>query len=224
MADFRFVQTKFWTDPYVATLAPLEAYYYLWLFTNPHVDQCGAVNVSEGVIMAETRLNEAEIRAAQARLEADGKILRHAGVIWIVNFHKHQSTSSPLLLKRVHKDLARLGSSPLVQAFMDKYADSLKPKEEEKSEDKKNEEKGRDRKVSDTVLDTVSTPIPKNLPFELRDQIVKLRLDRKDLTLKAERMRAKGEVRDRLGRSLEAVESDIARIDLNIRTIIEANR
>ena len=114
---------------------------------------------------------------------------------------------------------------------MDKYADTLKPKEEEQEEEdrdgKKNEgikEKGRDKRVPDTVFDTVSTPIPKNMAFALRDKIAALRLDRQELTEKVTRMKARGETRDSMGYALKDTEMSIEQIDRNIRVIFEANR
>jgi hypothetical protein len=157
MADFRFVKCQYWVDPYTAKLTPVESYLYLWLFTNPHVNQVGMIDISEGTMLAETRLKETDLRSGLDRFESDGKIRQHGGVIWVVNFHKHQSTRSPKLRQRIAKDLEALGSHPFAQAFIDRYPDALGESQPPELEMIEKGNKGREiRKVSNTVSNTLS--------------------------------------------------------------------
>jgi hypothetical protein len=184
MADFRYLKCQFWTDPYTATLPPAERFYYIWLFTNTHTNQLGMLDVSEGTKSMETGLKPETIKGAEERLERDGKIRKADGVIWIVNFHKHQSTRSPKIRIRIAKELEAMGCHPLAQAFQDRYPDATSQDqdshEDQEQEIKEKKRKGKERRtVSDTVSDTVSetTPqdgllsIPHGIPFAIKDPL-----------------------------------------------------
>lgn len=145
-----------------------QGWLYAWLFTNAHINQAGMIDVSETTILSETKIGPEDLRAFLEKFEADGKIVRHGAIVWVVNFAKYQTTKSPKLRRRIEKDLEILGPThPLVLAFLDHHPFILNPQdeEEEKGEEKK-EMKGKERKgkiamvcdtLSDTLSDTVST-------------------------------------------------------------------
>ena len=40
-AVYRYVYSTFWEDPFVQGITPEDKYFYLYLITNPHTNQCG---------------------------------------------------------------------------------------------------------------------------------------------------------------------------------------
>ena len=229
MADFRYFRCSTWHDDYVLELDPHAKLLFVWAFTNEHVNQAGFMTLHPRTAAFETGLSIEEVTALLDRFERDGKILRDGRLVFIANFPKHQSTSSEKLLKRIARDLDALGQTPLVDEFKRRYpnlvlASSPSPPPDEGRERK--EGKGKTECI-DTVSeepDTVSAPLPKNLPFELRDRIVKLRLERDGLCRTIARMAEKGETRNYSGTTLKEAERSVGQIDAEITTILEANR
>jgi hypothetical protein len=230
MADFRYFRCSTWHDDYVLELDPHAKLLFVWAFTNEHVSQAGFMTLHPRTAAFETGLSIEEVNALLDRFERDGKILRDGRLIFVANFPKHQSTSSEKLLKRIARDLEALGQTPLVDEFRRRYPQLIlkaSPSPDPSSPTKEKKEGKGKTECIDTVSekpDTVSTPLPKNLPFEQRDKIVELRLERQGLTERRERMQARGDARDRQGYTLKETEASIAQIDRTITAILEANR
>jgi len=233
MADFRLFQSRFWSDQYVKGLNTEGKLLFTWLFTNSHVNPAGLIYVNGQVIANETGLPLETIDLGLTKFEKDGKIMRDAGVIWVVNFVKHQATLSPKLWTRIKKDLDLLGAaSRIFGAYLNIYGESPaltqtlnrrinKPDRETETE----KDIGT---VSDTVPDTQSDTVsaakakeptlPKTAPFKMREKIAYLRLERNDLERELAWLREK---RDQPKREKD-VEIAMKRNDQMIREIIEA--
>lgn len=233
MADFRYIRCSTWHDDYVLELTPPGKLLFVWAFTNEHVNQAGFMTLHPRTAAFETGLSVEEVEQLLGRFEADGKIRRDGRLVFIVNFPRHQSTSSEKLLKRISRDLEALGQTPLVEEFKRRYpqliipAVSSPPSAPPSSSKTGREEKGEGKTEGiDTVSakqDTVSPPLPKNLPFELRDRVVHLRLQKKEHQGRLDRLRAQGKTHDVQGYNVRDLEQMIAQADKEIAAIIEAN-
>lgn len=106
-ATFRTIRRTFWTDPYIESMPPARKLLYIYLFTSPHTNNLGVLNTTTRRIAFETGMTEDEVNAHLNVLEQqDGKVALD-GVsgggscglsILVVNFIKHQCTTSPKLV------------------------------------------------------------------------------------------------------------------------------
>ena len=105
-ATFRTIRRTFWTDPYIESMPPARKLLYIYLFTSPHTNNLGVLNTTTRRIAFETGMTEDEVKEHLNVLEQqDGKVaLDDAGScgdglsILVVNFIKHQCTTSPKLV------------------------------------------------------------------------------------------------------------------------------
>lgn len=105
-ATFRTIRRTFWTDPYIESMPPARKLLYIYLFTSPHANNLGVLNTTARRIAFETGMAEEEVKEHLSILEQqDGKIALDGGggscgglSILVVNFIKHQCTTSPKLV------------------------------------------------------------------------------------------------------------------------------
>ncbi|MEI7815560.1 MAG: hypothetical protein WCI45_00085 [Desulfuromonadales bacterium] len=71
---YRAVKDSFWTDILVLDLLPEEKLFYLWLFTNQHLDPCGCYQVAMRTIEYETGLSHESIALLIKRFMDLGRI------------------------------------------------------------------------------------------------------------------------------------------------------
>ena len=96
MAKKRYINTKFWSDGFIIGLSPLERYLFLYLLTNEHTDICGIYELSWGVIIRETGLDNKTLQKILKKLE--GRIFYINDWIYIKNFNKHQAVNESIKL------------------------------------------------------------------------------------------------------------------------------
>lgn len=104
-ATFRTIRRTFWTDPYIESMPPARKLLYIYLFTSPHTNNLGVLNTTTRRIAFETGMTEDEVKEHLNVLEQqDGKVALDDGScggglsILVVNFIKHQCTTSPKLV------------------------------------------------------------------------------------------------------------------------------
>lgn len=108
-ATFRTIRRTFWTDPYIESMPPARKLLYIYLFTSPHTNNLGVLNTTARRIAFETGMTEDEVKEHLSILEQqDGKVALDDGScgggscgglsILVVNFIKHQCTTSPKLV------------------------------------------------------------------------------------------------------------------------------
>ena len=112
-ATFRTIRRTFWTDPYIESMPPARKLLYIYLFTSPYTNNLGVLNTTTRRIAFETGMAEEEVKEHLSILEQqDAKITiddvgggggscggGHGGLsILVVNFIKHQCTTSPKLV------------------------------------------------------------------------------------------------------------------------------
>lgn len=122
---------EFWEDPFIlrALKAP-QALFYAMLFTRWPEHSSGIIGVSIETMHAQFRPREFSIKDIEdtlAVLEAAGKVVYDADVLWIVNYLKRHSGDDGVggrpdwLAPSVARDLADCHSRTIYEAFLHKY-------------------------------------------------------------------------------------------------------
>ena len=91
MAKQRIVNTHFWDDSYIISLAPSEKLLFLYLLTNPLTNICGIYELPLRRIVFDTGIEKKEIEIILKKFEEDKKVVYEDGWIGIKNFIKHQN-------------------------------------------------------------------------------------------------------------------------------------
>jgi hypothetical protein len=113
MAEYRTLKMDFWSDPFVEDLPSAAKLLYLYLITSPHTNNLGVLEITRRRIAYETGLDEADVNLHLAQLEASGKLFCVDGVIWIANFVRHQTSTSPKTLTTLRRMAAGIRSKRL---------------------------------------------------------------------------------------------------------------
>ena len=117
MAEYRTIRMAFWNDPFVEELEAGEKLLYLYLFTCPHTNNLGILEVSRRKIAFETGLNVETVNAGLQKLEKAGKIVTDATFILLTRFIRHQTTTSPKIAQALKGMLASVSSEKLRNAL-----------------------------------------------------------------------------------------------------------
>jgi hypothetical protein len=89
----RYINTKFWSDPFVSELEPKEKLLFLYFLTNQHTNISGIYEISMKIASFETGLDEEWI-IETLNNKFDNKILYHNGYIIVKNFYRHQQKNA----------------------------------------------------------------------------------------------------------------------------------
>jgi len=93
------LNTKFWSDNYVANIDPLEKLLFLYLITNQYTNICGVYEITTKQIALDTGIDKDNIeKVFLPRLKKVGKIYYVDGWIYVKNFIKHQKASGNVKL------------------------------------------------------------------------------------------------------------------------------
>ncbi len=117
MATYRQVHIKYWQDPFVEELEPLQRYFYLYLMTNSKTTQCGCYEISYKLIKYETGLNQNQVDNFIDLLEKNNKIKfnKETNEFLLINWLKHNSFASPKVKACINKELKNIKN----QVFID---------------------------------------------------------------------------------------------------------
>ena len=121
MAEYRTIRMAFWNDPFVEELEAGEKLLYLYLFTCPHTNNLGILEVSRRKISFETGLDVATVNYGLQKLEEAGKIVTDATFILLTRFIRHQTTTSPKIAQALKGMLAGVSSAKLRHALYAGY-------------------------------------------------------------------------------------------------------
>ena len=125
MAEYRTVRIGFWHDPYIEELEAKAKLLYIYLFTGPYANNLGVVEATRRKISYETALTVQDVDKYLSLFEADGKVVCDGehNLIFLTNFIRHQSSTSPKILDGLRK-LAPAISSPIIaKALCVRYPD-----------------------------------------------------------------------------------------------------
>jgi hypothetical protein len=167
MAKYRTIQTGIWSDPYIEELQAHEKLLYIYFFSNQHVNNAGVFKVSAKKIGFETGLNEKEYEQAMNKFIADGKVFIYEEYVLLVNFIKHQSSTSPKIIQSIKNDTEHLPNEIKHQLNI-RYPYLQIPYQ-------KNEKYGDKVKEGDAQQDTVNINIKNGAGEEAEDVLIPYR-------------------------------------------------
>lgn len=121
MAEYRTVRMNFWNDPYIESLSVSQKLLYMYLFTCPHTNNLGLLEISERKIAFESGVSIKDVGEALASFERDNKVVRDGLKIWLTNFIKHQTTTSEKLIVGLQKLIPGIGSPKICHAICLRY-------------------------------------------------------------------------------------------------------
>ncbi len=84
----RYINTSFWSDPFIIDLTPDEKLLFLYFLTNERTNISGIYELSLRIASFETGISEDRI--GEILLKFENKILHFNNFIIIKNFYKHQ--------------------------------------------------------------------------------------------------------------------------------------
>lgn len=181
MAEYRTIRVSFWNDPFIEDLSPQDKLLYIYLFTCPHVNNLGLIEVSQKKIAFETGLAAGDIKDALMRMAEAGKVIVDGQAIWLANFIKHQSTTSPKLIQSIKRLIPSIPSATIKHEVCLRYPHifddcdtvSIPSRELERELELELE---RERENSPTPLpispeDEAELPELENLPIEFQELV-----------------------------------------------------
>ena len=129
MAEYRTIKMAFWTDPFIESLSPQGKLLYIYLFTSPNTSNLGVLEVSKKRISYETGLLEDEVEEHLSALESAGKLLRDGEAMWVTNFIRNQTSTSPKMVQSLRRLAQELSSevikTSLLEQFPNIFSDTL---------------------------------------------------------------------------------------------------
>lgn len=111
MAKQRFINTKFWSDPWIRQkLNPLDRYLFMYFLTNEHTNICGIYELPIETIAFETGIDKQDlVKTMLPRLKP--KLFYIDGWVCIVNFARHQrSRGNPKIAAGIDNALSEVPS------------------------------------------------------------------------------------------------------------------
>lgn len=107
MAKYRQIQTAFWDDPEMVECTPEQKYFFIYLFTNPQVKQCGIYQISARQMEYQTGYNRDTIEKLIQIFSRAGKIQYNEKdkEIRLCNFLKYNASKSPKVLGCIASEL-----------------------------------------------------------------------------------------------------------------------
>lgn len=172
MAEYRYVQTSFWTDAFVLRLTPEEKYFYLYLMTNPKTTQCGAYELPFQVVIFETGYNLETVTKLIAKFAEYGKVHYDADTqeIILLNWLFNNWVDSEKVIYRVIKD-AQLLKSLVIKEHLNRvligYGYRIDMVPNKGKEIKEKEKKGKESKSTNLPDDFVVSHDLKHWAHEL---------------------------------------------------------
>ena len=122
MADYRTVKTAMWAQDEWFMDLPIDAkLLWLYLFTNAHASVAGIYKLPIRTICNETGIDQERVEGLLRVFAQKGKAKHSDGTVWVVKMREHQATTSPLVEKRIAKDVALLPDTPLKREYLKKY-------------------------------------------------------------------------------------------------------
>lgn len=105
-----YIQTKFYDDPFVQGLLPLEKFLFIYLRTNSHFSICGIYEITIKTISFETGISEKEVTKILEKFAHSKKIFYNENYICLVNLTKNLYKPNDNLVKGIEKEKSLLPS------------------------------------------------------------------------------------------------------------------
>jgi hypothetical protein len=141
--SYRKIHDLFWTDPDIEELSSEQKYFYLYLLTNPSVNQIGLYGFSLRRAEFETGLSQSKIQELVEFFENLGKIKRSKVTkeLLVVKFWSHNKSNSPKLKKHVEELINLVKDKVLIQYIYSMDTESQEEKEEEEKKEIEEDER-----------------------------------------------------------------------------------
>ncbi|MEX0660488.1 MAG: hypothetical protein WEA58_11445 [Balneolaceae bacterium] len=142
---YRKIHDSFWTDPDMEELTPEQKLFYIYLITNPYVNQIGLYELSIKRACFETGYNIDTVSKLLEYFEDTGKIRRSEETkeIVVIKLFHHNKSNSPKVKKHVEGLLSEVKDTSLIQyvyGFKEYgYCIQTASQEEEEKEEEKEE-------------------------------------------------------------------------------------
>ena len=138
---YRKIHDNFWTDPDMEELTPEQKYFYIYLITNPNVNQLGLYEFSIRRAVFETGYNRETVESLLKFFENLGKIKRSKTTkeLVVIKFFHHNKSNSPKVVKHINILLKEVKDTVLIQYIYGMHTVSQEEEEEVQEEE---EEKG----------------------------------------------------------------------------------
>ena len=119
---YRTIDSKFWTDPKIHRLQPIEKLFALYLITNPHTHVGGIYYLPDDVVTLETGVPKRNLDTIWDTLSRVGFAKRDAelSLIWVINMFRYQGKGEKNEIS-VATHLKALHNSFLVKEFLKVY-------------------------------------------------------------------------------------------------------
>jgi|SRR3972149_2716256 len=102
---YRQINTKFWEDGYISDLTLTEKMFFLYLFTNNHVNLCGIYELPDKYICSTLDFTLEQLEKLKIKLQNNNKYAFFKNWIFIINFSEHNKYSwANNILKSFIKD------------------------------------------------------------------------------------------------------------------------
>lgn len=107
---YRYVYTNFWEDPFIQDISPEDKYFYLYVITNPHTNQCGIYEITPKTMAFETGYNNDTIHKLLKRFAEYKRVFynEECSELFIVKWLKYNGTKSPKIADRLNEELVKV--------------------------------------------------------------------------------------------------------------------
>lgn len=107
MAQKRYINTKFWSDPFIQGLKTDKKLFYLYLFTNEHTNILGIYEITILTISFETGISPQVVQKYLDSLLQSGRACYKDNYIILLNFIKNQ-VLNPSVIKGMKREWCNL--------------------------------------------------------------------------------------------------------------------
>ena len=153
MAVYRQIHTCFWEDTKVLDdMDFVDRYFFLYLLTNPHVNQSGCYEISLRQIINESGIDKKEVLALLDKFENKLNLIKYSEEtkeILILKFYKYNWTGSPKVKTCIKNEISSIKSEELIRyvygIFKKIYPMDTLSQEKEKEKEKEKDNKKRER-------------------------------------------------------------------------------
>ena len=123
MARYRTIRISFWNDPYIEQLSPQGKLLYLYLFTSPHTNNLGILEITRRKISNETGISEKLVNKIIADMKNDGKVIVDGHKMLLSRFIKNQTSISTKIITGLESLFKELESAKLRDTLCILYPD-----------------------------------------------------------------------------------------------------
>lgn len=110
----KFHSSSFWRDPEITDeFTPDQKLFYIWMFTNPAINQIGVFEFSMRIACLEVGYSSDTIETLIRFLTDKNKIIRDGREILVLTTFKHHFSKSPAFLSYIKKEIQKVSSNKI---------------------------------------------------------------------------------------------------------------